>query len=60
MAVSNPVRSPSFRASASDEVQPVAFATGVPSDIYAFHRSTRSSTGPYLPPDGQYQGHFSG
>src|SRR5262249_9857709 len=49
-----------FRASASDEVQHVAFATGVPSDIYAFHRSTGSSTCPYLPLAGQYRGHFSG
>ena len=44
--VSNPVRSPSFRASASVAVQQVAFATGVPPDIYAFHRYTWSSTCP--------------
>src|SRR5467141_2475226 len=42
--VSNPVCSPSFRASASDVVQCAAFATGVPPDIYAFHRYTGNST----------------
>ena len=41
--VSNPVRSPSFRASASDAVQEAAFASDVPPDIYAFHRSTGNS-----------------
>ncbi|KAF1854518.1 hypothetical protein Lal_00013077 [Lupinus albus] len=38
--VSNPVHFPGFRASASDTVQKVAFATGVPPNIYAFHRYT--------------------
>src|SRR5947208_5976638 len=47
--VSNPVRSPSFRASASGTAQQVAFATGVPSDICAFHRYTASSTCLYRP-----------
>src|SRR6476620_2407060 len=42
--VSNPVCSPSFRASASIPVQDAAFATGVPPDIYAFHRYTWNST----------------
>src|SRR6476620_1120351 len=42
--VSNPVRSPSFRASASGVVQGAAYAVGVPPDLYAFHRSTRNST----------------
>ena len=56
--VSNPVCSPGFRASASVEVQRVAFATGVPSDIYAFHRSTGSSARPYLPRGGRFPGHF--
>ncbi len=41
--VSNPVCSPSFRASASVSVQEAAFASGVPPDIYAFHRSTGNS-----------------
>src|SRR4029078_13533918 len=41
--VSNPVCSPSFRASASVSVQKIAFATGVPPDIYAFHRYTGNS-----------------
>src|SRR6185437_1133409 len=41
--VSNPVRSPSFRASASDASQDTAFAFGIPPDIYAFHHSTRNS-----------------
>ena len=42
--VSNPVCSPSFRASASVMVQEAAFAAGVPPDIYAFHRYTGNST----------------
>ncbi len=42
--VSNPVCSPSFRASASVTVQKVAFASGVPLDINAFHRYTENST----------------
>ncbi len=42
--VSNPVRYPRFRTSASVLGQGVAFATGVPSDIYAFHRYTGNST----------------
>ena len=41
--VSNPVCSPGFRSSASMPVQDAAFATGVPPDIYAFHRYTWSS-----------------
>ena len=41
--VSNPVCSPNFRASASVSVQRAAFATGVPLDIYAFHRYTKNS-----------------
>ena len=45
--VSNPVRSPSFRASASVSAQPPAFASGVPLDIYAFHRYTENSSGPF-------------
>ncbi len=39
----NPVRSPRFRTSASVLTQVAAFATGVPPDIYAFHRYTRNS-----------------
>ena len=42
--VSNPVCSPRFRASVSVTVQRAAFATGVPPNIYAFHRYTRNST----------------
>src|SRR3712207_8228253 len=42
--VSNPVCSPRFRASATVTVQRAAFATGVPPNIYAFHRYTRNST----------------
>ncbi|KPX89802.1 hypothetical protein ALO63_102747 [Pseudomonas amygdali pv. mori] len=42
--VSNPVCSPRFRTSVSVSVQAVAFATGVPSYIYAFHRYTGNST----------------
>src|SRR3954465_3012438 len=47
---SNPVPSPGFRVSASAGVQGLAFATGVPSDLNAFHRSTGSSRPPYSPP----------
>src|SRR3569832_436441 len=42
--VSNPVCSPRFRASASVTAQKVAFATGVPPHLYAFHRYTWNST----------------
>ena len=48
--VSNSVRSPGFRASASDAAQPAAFATGVLPDLNAFHRYSGRSTGPYRPP----------
>src|SRR5208337_759928 len=41
--VSNPVRSPRFRSSASVTAQRPAFATGVPPDICAFHRYTSNS-----------------
>ncbi len=41
--VSNPVRSPRFRASASVLSQVAAFAIDVPSDLYAFHRYTGNS-----------------
>ena len=42
--VSNPVCYPRFRASASVMVQKAVYTTGVPPDIYAFHRYTRNST----------------
>src|SRR5947209_18896013 len=45
--VSNPVRSPGFRASASVSAQLPAFAAGVPLDIYAFHRYTENSSTPF-------------
>src|SRR3984885_1854307 len=48
--VSNPVCSPSFRASVSGVVQGLAFATGVPLDIYAFHCYTENSSPPSDPP----------
>ena len=48
--VSNPVCSPSFRASVSGVVQGLAFATGVPLDIYAFHCYTKNSSPPSNPP----------
>src|SRR5438034_11654219 len=47
--VSNPVCSPSFRASVSGFVQGLAFATGVPLDIYAFHCYTKHSSPPSNP-----------
>ncbi len=52
--VSNPVCSPSFRASASGIVQRLAFATGVPLDIYAFHCYTENSSLPSDPRAEQY------
>eukprot|EP00884_Botryococcus_braunii_P012634 jgi/Botrbrau1/21371/Bobra.0618s0001.1 len=57
--VSNPVRSPRFRTSASVLGQVVAFATGVPPDIYAFHRYTRNSTTPSQTQVNQYPGQCS-
>ena len=41
--VSNPVRSPRFRTSASVLSQKAAFAFDFPHDIYACHRSTMNS-----------------
>ena len=58
--VSNPVCSPGFRASASVTSQQVAFATGVPPDIYAFHRYTWSSTCPSRTLAHQYRVQFLG
>ncbi len=58
--VSNPVCSPSFRASASEPVQRAAFATGVPPNIYAFHRYTGNSTLLSWPQAWQYQTQFLG
>src|SRR5688500_1443074 len=58
--VSNPVCSPSFRASASVLVQDAAFATGIPPDIYAFHRYTWNSTSLSQTPAVQYQTQFPG
>ncbi len=55
--VSNPVRSPRFRVSASVQAQIAVFATGVLPDLYAFHRYTRNSTIPCLPPDEKSPGH---
>ena len=52
--VSNPVCYLSFRASASEETQWAAFATGVPQDINAFHRSTLSSAHLCLPQARQF------
>ena len=43
--VSNPVRSPHLRASASVVCSPAAFATGVLPDIYRFHPYTWNSAG---------------
>ncbi|KAI3490046.1 hypothetical protein L1887_45812 [Cichorium endivia] len=45
--VSNPIRYPSFRLSVSVSAQQSAFAVGVLSDLYAFHRSTGNSLCPY-------------
>ncbi len=58
--VSNPVCSPRFRTSASVLIQGAAFATGVPPDIYAFHRYTWNSTPLYQTLASQYQMPFPG
>ncbi len=58
--VSNPVCSPGFRASASGNVQRLAFATGVPLDIYAFHCYTKYSSLPSIPLAEQYPTQFPG
>ncbi len=49
-----------FVLSASVVGQGVAFATGVPPDIYAFHRSTRNSTPPYHTQVPQFRVQFLG
>ncbi len=56
--VSNPVCSPSFRASVSGVVQGLAFATGVPLDIYAFHCYTENSSPPPTLKRDSIQCHF--
>ncbi len=56
--VSNPVCSPSFRASVSGVVQGLAFATGVPLDIYAFHCYTKYSSPPFNPQAKQFPMQF--
>ena len=53
--VSNPVRSPRFRASASVPASPDAFAIGVLCDIYAFHRYTTHSSGGTRTPAPQFR-----
>ncbi|TYJ03866.1 hypothetical protein E1A91_A12G056200v1, partial [Gossypium mustelinum] len=45
--VSNPIHSPNFRLSVSVSAQQSAFAVGVLSDLYAFHRSIGNSLCPY-------------
>ncbi len=58
--VSNPVCSPSFRASVSGVVQRLAFATGVPLDIYAFHCYTENSSLPSDPQAREFSMQFPG
>src|SRR5690606_16345462 len=58
--VSNPVRSPRFRASASVTGQGAAFATGVPPDLYAFHRYTGNSAPLSCTQPGQFPVHPHG
>ena len=53
--VSNPVRYPHFRASASVALRTSAFAIGVLHDIYAFHRYTMNSNIPACTQDRQFQ-----
>jgi hypothetical protein len=38
----------------SGQAQPDGFPIGIPDDLYAFHRSTVCSSGPYLPQDPQF------
>ena len=58
--VSNPVCYPRPRASTSVSVQCAAFATGVPPDIYAFHRYTGNSAHPSSTPAMEYPAHTPG
>src|SRR5699024_12736496 len=58
--VSNPVRYPCFRASASVADQRAAFATGVLPYIYAFHRYTWSSTLLFCTQEKQFPMQFLG
>ena len=58
--VSNPVCYPHFRASASVKAQQAAFATGVPPDLYAFHRYTGNSAYLYFTQDSQFQPQSAG
>ena len=58
--VSNPVRSPRFRARASMQAWRAAFAIGVLWHIYAFHRYTPRSARLDRIPARQYQRHFRG
>src|SRR5207247_11055719 len=58
--VSNLVCSPRFRASASGNAQRPAFATGVPPDLYTFHRYTGNSSLLCIPQERQYRPTFFG
>ena len=57
--VSNPVRYPRFRASASVIAQYAAFAIGVLRDIYAFHRYTTHSAYLFYTLEKQFHRQFS-
>ena len=58
--VSNPVRSPRLRASASVPSSPAAFAIGVLCNIYAFHRYIAHSAGAARTLVRQYQRQLPG
>ncbi len=58
--VSNPVRSPRFRASASVNGQELAFASGVLPDLYRFHPYTRNSSSPSITLVTQFPAHLLG
>ena len=58
--VSNPVRYPRFRASASVQPRQAAFAIGVLRDIYAFHRYTTNSACLVRTQECQYKPQFHG
>ena len=56
--VSNPVCSPRLRISASVLAQMIAFASGIPPNIYGFHPYTRNSIIPYQTLAKQYRMQF--
>ena len=58
--LSNPIRYPRFRVSASGVRQSAAFAFGIPHDINGFHPYSMSSTDPSHPQVVPFRLHFRG